>query len=168
MKLNTAVFIALATIISFLISCSDRPQQLRGVTKEERTLIARDTANYTYIKWLETSINFGTINSGDKVKMIYRFKNVGEKPLFIINVTEACNCAITEYNYDPVQPGKQGTIAVNFDSRTQAEGIRKSLMVETNTFGSRYQQLVFTGRVRDCCGTNNDDEDDDESPYIIK
>jgi hypothetical protein len=168
--MNLTHNVVITCIVALLfIGCGDRPEQLRGVTKEERVLIARDTANYTYIKWLETSINFGTIRCGDKVKLIYRFKNVGEKPLFVINVTEACNCALTEFNTDPIQPGKQGTIQVTFDSKTQVDGIRKSIVVETNTFGNRYQELIFTGLVRDCCGGGTSrDEDDDDSPYIIK
>jgi hypothetical protein len=157
------------SIILFSACGGEKAGQLRGVTKEEREQIARDSSNYTYIRWLETSINFGTIRCGEKVKLIYRFKNVGEKPLFILSVTEACNCALTEYNTDPVQPGKQGTIAVTFDSKTQAEAIRKSLVVQTNTFQNRYQTLIFTGYVRDCCGgANGDEESDEESPYIIK
>jgi hypothetical protein len=145
----------------------DSPSQLRGITPEERLLIARDTSNYTYIKWIETSINFGTINSGDKIKLIYRFKNVGEKPLFILSVSEACNCSTTEYNSDPIQPGKQGTITVNFNSKTQIDAIRKSLIVETNTHEKRYHRLIFTGNVRDCCA-EIDDDPEDESDYIIK
>lgn len=161
----TIVLLMLTTTLTF-VSCSDEKSgQLRGVTKEERMQIARDSANYTYIKWLETNINFGTIKCGEKVKLIYRFKNVGEKPLFILGVSESCNCAITEYNSDPVQPGKQGTIAVTFDSKTQAEAIRKSLVVETNTFENRFQTLIFTGYVRDCCGGDN--ESDEESPFVI-
>jgi len=142
MKLNVTLLLVFA--LSILSGCiGERPGQLRGITKEERMIIARDSANYTYIKWLETSINFGTIRSGEKVKMIYRFKNVGEKPLFILNVSEACNCSETEYNTDPVQPGKQGTISVTFNSKTQVDAIRKSLIVETNTFENRYQRLFL-------------------------
>ncbi len=162
MKLNITLLFVFT--LSLLSSCiGERPGQLRGITKEERMIIARDSANYTYIKWLETSINFGTIRSGEKVKMIYRFKNVGEKPLFILNVSEACNCSETEYNTDPVQPGKQGTISVSFNSKTQVDAIRKSLIVETNTFENRYQRLVFTGYVKDCCGLGGEEEDEVES-----
>jgi hypothetical protein len=167
MKYKFWVWILLLHLTVFTLSCSNNNQQLRGVTKEERALIARDSANYTYIKWLETSINFGTINSGEKVKLIYRFKNVGEKPLFVISVSEACKCALTEYNTDPIQPGKQGTIAVTFDSKTQAEAIRKSLVVETNTFDNRYQTLIFTGHVRDCCGASVDEDNQDDNPYVV-
>lgn len=160
----------LCTIVVFGSACSDKPDQLRGVTKEERALIARDSLNYTYIKWLESSINFGTVKCGDRVKLIYRFKNVGEKPLFVINVTEACNCSLTEFNTDPIQPGKQGTIQVTFDSKTQADAVRKSLTVETNTYGTRFHELTFTGLVRDCCGGGSDRDEDtnEDSPYIIK
>lgn len=165
LKLLNANLLIILAIFSY--SCNNNNQQLRGVTKEERALIARDSANYTYIKWLETSINFGTINSGEKVKLIYRFKNVGEKPLFVISVSEACKCALTEYNTDPIQPGKQGTIAVTFDSKTQAEAIRKSLVVETNTFDNRYQHLIFTGHVRDCCGGNAEEDNQDDNPYVV-
>ncbi len=167
MRTTPNIVLLVLTALSFLTSCSDEKSgQLRGVTKEERAQIARDSANYTYIKWLETNINFGTIKCGEKVKLIYRFKNVGEKPLFILSVSESCNCAITEYNSDPVQPGKQGTIAVTFDSKTQAEAIRKSLVVETNTFENRFQTLIFTGYVRDCCGGGS--ESDEESPFLVE
>lgn len=165
-KLYTVLILLTLSMVS---GCGDeKAGPLRGVTKEERAQIALDSANYTYIRWGETSINFGTIKCGEKVKLIYRFKNVGEKPLFILNVTESCNCALTEYNTDPVQPGKLGTIAVIFDSKTQADAIRKSLVVETNTFGNRYQTLIFTGYVRDCCGGTTDDASDEDSPFIIK
>lgn len=169
MKPNHAVLLLFVTVLS-AVACSDKPDQLRGVTKEERAQIARDSLNYTYIKWMESSINFGTVRCGDRVKLIYRFKNVGEKPLFVINVTEACNCALTEFNTDPIQPGKQGTIQVTFDSRTQVDAVRKSLMVETNTYGTRHHELTFTGLVRDCCGGGSDRDEDnsDDSPYIIK
>ncbi len=160
---NVFCFLVLAILT---LSCGEsKNPQLRGVTKEERAIIARDSANYTYIKWLETTINFGTILSGDKIRLIYRFKNVGEKPLFIISVSESCNCAVAEYNTDPVQPGKQGTISVVFDSKTQEEAVRKSLTVETNTFNNRFQYLIFAGRVRDCCGANADKNDDVDNPY---
>jgi hypothetical protein len=167
MKLKSLSTYLLTLLAVFSYSCNNNNQQLRGVTKEERAIIARDSANYTYIKWLETSINFGTIKSGEKVKLIYRFKNVGEKPLFVISVSEACKCALTEYNTDPIQPGKQGTIAVTFDSKTQAEAIRKSLVVETNTYDNRYQHLIFTGHVRDCCGGSTDEDNQDDNPYVV-
>ncbi len=166
MKSTIINLLSFTFIVLIIASCGgDDNPQLRGVTKEERAIIARDSANYTYIKWLETTINFGTILSGDKIRLIYRFKNVGEKPLFIISVSESCNCAVAEYNTDPVQPGKQGTISVVFDSKTQEEAVRKSLTVETNTFNNRFQYLIFAGRVRDCCGANADKNDDVDNPY---
>lgn len=157
-------------VLLFALGCGNTGGQLRGVTKEERLQIARDTANYTYIKWIENNINFGTIKCGEKIKIIYRFKNVGEKPLFIISVSEGCKCATTEYNSDPIQPGKQGAVTIHFDSKTQIEAIRKSVVIETNTFGNRYASLVFTGRVRDCCGggdDNTDEDADDDNDQVV-
>ncbi len=147
--------------------CGDNTGQLRGVTPAERRQIAKDTANYTYIKWIENNINFGTIKCGDKIKLIYRFKNVGEKPLFIISASEGCKCATTEFNMDPIQPGKQGAITIHFDSKTQLDAIRKSVIIETNTFGKRFEYLVFTGRVRDCCGGGDDTDDADEDNDMV-
>lgn len=162
----------LGAFVILLNACSTGDGQLRGVTPEERRQIANDTANYTYIKWIENNLNFGTIRSGEKIKLIYRFKNVGEKPLFIIRVDEACKCATTTFNTDPIQPGKQGAVTITFNSRTQVDAIRKSVIVETNTFGKRYETLVFTGRVRDCCGMGIEDdageEDDEYNDKIVR
>ncbi|MCZ2140917.1 MAG: DUF1573 domain-containing protein, partial [Bacteroidia bacterium] len=160
----------LLLFIAFVIvSCGEGPNQLRGVTKEEREQIAKDTSNYTYIRWLDynASINFGTINAGEKVQLIYRFKNVGEKPLFVIGVTETCKCTLTKYNTDPIQPGKQGTIQIVFDSRTQLDAIRKSVIVQTNTYNDQYKTLVFTGFVRDCCNTDRKESDEEDDRFKV-
>jgi hypothetical protein len=41
-----------------------------------------DTANYTTIQWLDSVVNFGSIPMGEQVKVVFRFRNSGNNPLY--------------------------------------------------------------------------------------
>src|ERR1700689_2759685 len=85
----------------------------------------KDSANYTTIQWLDsTNKDFGTIASGQKLEMSFRFKNSGDKPLVITRVQPSCGCTVAEQPTEPVAPGNEGTIKAVFDSEHN-EGVNQ-------------------------------------------
>lgn len=114
-----------------------------------------DTAHYTTIQWMDSVVNFGTINFGEKVQVKFRFKNVGETPLILSNVIAGCGCTVPEYSKAPVAPGAEGVVTGAFDSNKSHPGaVRKTIRVTANTKNKQDYELVFTGEVRDCKNCN--------------
>jgi hypothetical protein len=118
-----------------------RRDSLRMV--ENQKLMA-DTANFTTIQWLDSTFkDMGKVKEGDPVDVSFRFKNTGDRPLVIANVTAGCGCTVPEKPEEPIMPGAEGTIKARFDSKGQREISRKQVYVDANTKPSRAHELSF-------------------------
>ena len=76
--------------------------------------------------------NFGTIAQGEKVSHTFIFRNIGDGPLQITDVTTSCGCTASKYSIEPVAPGENGTVEVIFDSYGREGKQLKSANVWTN------------------------------------
>ena len=108
-----------------------------------------DTPNYSTIAWLDTVQNFGTIKEGESVPIKYRFKNSGEKPLFISEVRPSCGCTVTDYPKNIIFPEKGGELTATFNSHDMHGFVQKSVWVVSNTSNGVAQLLKFSGQVSD-------------------
>ncbi|MEO8173321.1 MAG: DUF1573 domain-containing protein [Sediminibacterium sp.] len=134
---------ALSSILWF--SC----EQVDSVTEADAKLMA-DTARYTTIQWMDTVVNFGTVTKGEKVKVVFRFRNTGTQPLVLASVQAACGCTIPSYTKGVIVPGGEGEVTGAFDSNKSAAGeVRKSIFVTANTKNKTRHTLVFTGFITD-------------------
>ncbi|MFW2475715.1 MAG: DUF1573 domain-containing protein [Sediminibacterium sp.] len=108
-----------------------------------------DTANYTTIQWLDSLVDFGTITQGEKIQLKFRFRNTGNKPLFITDVRAGCGCTVPDYTKEAVVPGGEGAVTAAFDTNKAMTGdTRKTVLVFTNTFNGSEHTLIFTGHVK--------------------
>lgn len=94
---------------------------------------ANEPAAATTIQWLDSTFDKGTITEGDKIEIVYRFKNTGENPLIIKDVRPSCGCTVAEKPLEPVAPGKEGSIKAVFDSHNKPGPNHKTITVVTNT-----------------------------------
>jgi hypothetical protein len=86
----------------------------------------------TIIKFDTTKHSFGTINEGDVVKYTYHFKNIGSNPLLIANAAASCGCTVPSYPKQPVAPGADGNITVEFNSHGKKGHQQKNVMIYSN------------------------------------
>jgi hypothetical protein len=110
-------------------------------------LASLDTANYTIIQWLDSVQDFGTIHEGDSVKLNYRFKNIGGKPLFLENVKTSCGCTVTKFPENAIFPGKENSVSVTFNSSGHPGQIFKNIAVVANTSNRVKHFIYFKGTV---------------------
>ena len=76
-----------------------------------------DPATLTKVEWLDgIDKDFGKIEEGKTLDVSFRFKNVGDKPLVISNVSASCGCTIPETPKKPFAPGETGVIKASFNS----------------------------------------------------
>lgn len=110
--------------------------------------IAKDSANFTQVQWLDSSINFGVVTKGEKVHVTYKCKNVGSKPMFIYYVRPGCGCTVADYTKAAIPPGGTGEVNAEYDSNHGIVGeVRKSITVQTNTTNIS-PMLIFHGTVK--------------------
>ena len=93
-----------------------------------------DTANLTTIQWLDGGDkDFGKINEGANLDVSFRFKNTGNKPLVISNVSASCGCTVPETPKKPYAPGETGVIKAAFNSAGKVGALSKQVNVFANT-----------------------------------
>lgn len=86
----------------------------------------------TTIQFADSFYNFGTIKEGDIVKHEYKFRNVGTSPLFIARAEASCGCTVPSFPKEPLAPGEEGVITVQFNSSGRAGHQQKNVMVFSN------------------------------------
>ena len=98
------------------------------------------------IEFVDTDIEYGTINEGDTMRYRFDFKNTGDANLIITKVKPSCGCTVGNYPKEPIPPGGTGTVVVQFNSEGKPGRQEKSVAVYTNANPSKIR-LYFRGSV---------------------
>ena len=97
-----------------------------------------DESKLTSIQWLDSSKSMGTVTEGGILKINYRFKNIGSKPLVIQKVQPGCGCTVADYPKEPIAPGQEGEITAGFDTKGREGVQKKNITVFANTRENTY------------------------------
>jgi len=124
-------FLLAGFVIATIISCKSKSEK----DFDNAAKIVKDSANFTTVQWIDSIVNFGSINKGEKIDIRFRCKNTGTKPLILANVRPGCGCTVADYTKEPILPGAEGLITASFDSnKTGATGeVDKTIIVSSNT-----------------------------------
>jgi len=77
--------------------------------------------------------DFGTLTAGQEVEHRFKFKNEGDFPLIINNVSASCGCTIPQWPREPIGPGEGGDILVHFNSKGKEGPQFKTVTIFANT-----------------------------------
>ena len=88
-----------------------------------------------YIAVDETEKSIPVIQLGKKEAVSFVVKNIGKKPLEIVNTQSDCGCTVAAYTKQPIAPGATGTVTVNIASERVGE-FRHFVVVQTNAINS--------------------------------
>jgi len=77
--------------------------------------------------------DFGTIEEGAIVEHDFKFRNDGEYPLILNNISTSCGCTTPEWPKDPIEPNQTSSIKVRFDSKHKEGPQVKTITVYANT-----------------------------------
>lgn len=116
-----------------LASCLNRTdkEQQQGIDPAS-VAVPRDTTKFTTVQWIDSLKSLGTIEAGQVLKISYRFKNTGSKPLVIERVQPGCGCTVADYPKAPIAPGAEGEIMASFDSNGKEGQQHKNITVYAN------------------------------------
>ena len=130
-------------ILTFLISgCDVRNKDRKSIA----TNIKEDSLHSTSVMIIDSAFDFGNKTEGEMVEYSYRFKNSGDYPLVVTNVSASCGCTVPEKPEEPVQPGETGYIKVKFNSMGRVGEVHKTVTVQSNA-NPEFPQLVLKGHV---------------------
>ena len=133
-------------IVTGLFACQAADEKsATKLTPEEKVNAERDSANYTTIEWLDSTVkDLGKIKRGQVVEVNYRFRNSGDKNLIFTNVRASCGCTVPEKPEKPYASGEEGVIKAKFDSKGKRIGeTRNTVYVTANTTPEKFMQLSF-------------------------
>ncbi len=87
----------------------------------------------TILEFTETKHDFGRIKEGSVVKHAYHFRNAGNAPLLISRAEASCGCTVPSFPKEPVPPGGEGDVTVQFDSHNREGHQQKNVLIWSNS-----------------------------------
>lgn len=106
------------------------PIQISAIIKEFFT--EEQLKNAPKIEFSELSYEFDTVNEGQIVEKVFKFKNTGKGDLIIRKTTTSCGCTAVNVNTGPIKPGEEGEIKVIFNTDYKPNYQIKTITVITN------------------------------------
>lgn len=106
-----------------------------------------ETEPLPVFSFTEEHFDFGRILEGEVVTHEFVFTNTGNADLIIENVKPSCGCTTPDWTKEPILPGEQGSIKVQFDSKGKSGMQKKSVTVTANT-QPRTKVINFQGDVQ--------------------
>lgn len=120
---------------------------LLSVKTTAQTLKAVDNSlNAGKVEWLDRQITTGNVPFGEPVTREFRVKNISNENLMILQVKSTCHCTTTEWDQNPIEPGKTGIIKVTYDGQKEGDFYR-IVSVATNFDSMQTVPLAMVGKV---------------------
>ena len=121
-----------------VMSCKEDPAK-----KVSETNVAaaakRDaqSSKYPVIVFDKKEHDFGEIVKGTPVTTTFSFKNTGEAPLVITDISTSCGCTVpSDWTREPIAVGESGKFTVKYNGSGQ-NAITKAITVTANTEKSK-------------------------------
>lgn len=97
--------------------------------------------------WDQTSIDLGEIEKNSFQEAEFRFTNVGDAPLLIIEAKASCGCTVADFPKEAIGIGEQAAISVRYDAK--GVGVfHKTVKIKANT-QEDWIVLTLKGSVKD-------------------
>lgn len=126
---------------------ADKKEEVKEKAEKLVEKVEKEIKKRSKISFPETTWNFGDIKDGEIVSHDFKFKNTGNAPLLIKNVTASCGCTQPSFPFLPIEPGEEGVIGVTFNSTGKINEQRPTVTVITNSRPSTHK-LKLEGMVR--------------------
>lgn len=93
-------------------------------------------------------IDFGTVTEGTICKYSFKFKNTGNKPLIIYEVTVTCGCTAPRWK-SPIAPGDTSSVYVEFNTSYKQGYVAKGINMIVNANDPEVNLVVLANIVPD-------------------
>ena len=129
-------FLTIFVAIVLFISCADATSKIKNFETEDVKINDSDILSQNELpifSFEEEEWNFGAIRDGDVVDHDFTFTNTGKAPLIISSAQGSCGCTVPKYSNEPIAPGSDGVISVQFNSKGKVGSQEKTVTLSANT-----------------------------------
>ena len=133
---------AVLTILSLV--CSVSLAQEKAIDKVATDKIEKVTDG-PVMTFVETVVDYGTIQQGSDPLRKFTFANTGTEPLVIKHARGSCGCTVPTYPKEPILPGEEAVIEVRYDTK-RVGPFEKTVTLTTNEVGEK-RVLKIKGKV---------------------
>ncbi len=91
--------------------------------------------------------DFGRAKAGEPVRLTYVFTNTGDQTLEVTEVRPTCGCTTAGDWSRKVEPGKTGTIAIQFNTANFNGSVQKTITTTCNDKRNSHPTLQLKGTV---------------------
>jgi len=100
-------------------------------------------------KWELDIYDYGTIYLDDmpETKLDITFSNTGDEPLVLTNVRACCGTRVREWPREPIMPGEEGTIKIEFRLAPRPHRISRTVIATSNVDGNSSHIFRIRGEV---------------------
>jgi hypothetical protein len=123
--------------LAMLSACgSNEPKKADGSVVNNPASAATETVNADEapaFNFEENIHDFGKLVDGEVVTYKFKFTNTGKTPLLISSATASCGCTVPSYPKEPIAPGAEGSIDVQFNSSGKVGVFNKDVTIVANT-----------------------------------
>lgn len=106
-----------------------------------------DSSRIAALEFADPEYAFGEVSAGTVVRHAFRFINTGGVPLLITDARSTCGCTVPSYPEQPVAPGAEGVIRVEFNTGGKRGRQRKPVSITANTYPAT-TTIYLDGTVR--------------------
>lgn len=98
--------------------------------------------------FFETMHDFGTVNEGLIVDYTFKFKNNGKGVLEVNNVSTSCGCTIASISSKKIDPGKEGTLRVELDTKNREGKMNRNITIQSNDPSEPNKLLIIVADIK--------------------
>lgn len=118
---------------------------LTGNVVVEETI--KDVLTTPKMEFQTNQYDFGVVQEGKIVEYIFTFKNTGGADLEIKDIKTSCGCTVANVSGRLIEPGKEGTLRVEFDTSNRFGKVSRNITVTTNEPGTPLKSLTIYAEI---------------------
>ena len=107
----------------------------------------KETPKSAEIKFQSERIDIGVIDGKSNANVDFKFYNVGNIPLTIIEARGNCHCVQAKAPEKAIEPGDSSVISVSFDPAGVSTDFQRTVMIRSNATRDSVE-LYMTGDVK--------------------
>lgn len=100
------------------------------------------------ITFLNTTIDYDTIERYSSGARTFNFYNTGDEPLVVRKVKSGCSCTVASYTKDTIFPGGRGEITASYNTR-KYKAFNRDLTVYSNAKNTPKMKIWIKGFIID-------------------
>ncbi|MBB1286672.1 DUF1573 domain-containing protein [Flavisolibacter sp. BT320] len=152
MKYTFLILLSTAVFACNVVDKKDAGEQTGNHVATDAQSALKDSSRNTTIEWLDPVVqDLGNMQKGQVAEITWKFKNTGNKPLYISNVTAGCGCTTPDVPKEPIAPGAESVIKAKFNSENFTGHVTKDVYVEANNSNRNNginNKLAFSANIK--------------------